>query len=125
MGSVLRTSCTPNLLCKHVLLGEHHLTFSPETLKSEYISHCPVCSQDMEEQNTNSISGLLLVKGFPNLAFSGAFPVSRRVKNAHRQMKGVLCVSWSRGADLYFIGAEARAVLEPGLLNWCSSSILS
>lgn len=78
----------PNLLCKHVLLGEHHLTFTPETLKIDYMSHCPICSQDTEEQNTNSISGLLLVKGFPNLAFSGAFPVSRRVKNAHKQMKG-------------------------------------
>lgn len=34
-------------------------------------------------------------------------------------------VSWSRGSDLYFIGAEARAVLEAGLLHWCSSGILS
>lgn len=39
------------------------------------------------------------------------FAISRRLKNAHRR-QGILCVSWSRRADLYFIEAGARAVVE-------------
>lgn len=54
------------------------------------------------------------------------FAISRRLKNAHkRKHQGVLCVSWSRGADPHFIGAGARAVMEAGLLLWCSSCISS
>lgn len=94
----------PSLPCKQVLLGEHQVTFTSDTLKSEYTSHSPACSQGMEEQNTSSISGLLLVKYFPNLAFSGAFSVSRRVKNAHKQMKSPSkgCVMEQRSWPVFY-----------------------
>ncbi|NXN06165.1 A4 protein, partial [Sylvia borin] len=57
-GSLLCT-LLPVCFTSRFSWGEHQLTFTSETLKNEYMSHCPVCSQGMEEQSTSSFSGPL------------------------------------------------------------------
>lgn len=59
-------------------------------IKSEYIFHCPACSQGMEEQHVRAP----LSKIFSKLHL-GMFAVSRRLKNAHKHMQSpskVCCV---------------------------------
>lgn len=110
----------PSLFCQQVLLGEHQLTFTSETLEWLLVSlPCLLTGHGGAEHKQHL------------RAFSEAFSVSRRVKNAHKWRalaRATVCVMEQRKWPVFY---WSRSKSSPGgriaalVLQWHFISVSS